>query len=48
MSLILTKTERHMIKNIHRSSRKATLPVLLYGRETWTTIARDARRITAA
>ena len=42
----------HKKKNLKKSRIKLyntlDFPVLLYGNETWTTKARDARRITAA
>jgi len=41
-----------VIKTLKKTTIKLyntlTLPVLLYGRETWTIKASDARRITAA
>jgi hypothetical protein len=42
------RPQKTLKKTIIRLYNTLALPVLLYGRETWTIKTRDARRITAA
>jgi hypothetical protein len=42
------KKKKSLKKTIIKLYNTLALPVLLYGSETWTNKARDARRITAA
>ena len=52
ITIILNNVFRPQKRNLQKAGIKLyntlVLPVLLYGSETWTVKARDARRITAA